>query len=209
MKPDVSVCLVTFNNMPQISQRLVMLHKCSGRLNLEILSVNSGGDFRGCIDNTSTPWVSPGIDRALAVAKADVFVYVCGSHGRSNNRAWLPGFVNFIRANPRSLCGHLEDIGCGPAALGMGDRFPDDDPAYRRHIQGGVWGANTDFVRTHCKTDARFPHGYEDVVRSWQVMNAGGTLADYAPIYSTGVRGRVCPNPTAYEYIHDYYDEAH
>lgn len=203
---EVSVILIGFNNPDQVQERIDMIRAAEG-VTTEVILVDNGAPLTACrkdadvyLDCARNPWAGPAIHMGCMHAKYPTVAYVCSHHLRVRRRTWLAELVKPVLEGA-ALAGDLREIGCGPAALGM--PYSDQDLAYRFHIQGGVWAGHRDTLRA-CPPDARYPHGYEDVVRSWKVLHLGGRLAHVNTVYSTGVRGAVCPNPREFSVIHDY-----
>lgn len=205
---DVSVILIGFNNSDQVSERISMIRAAEG-VNTEVILVDNGTPLVACrkdadvyLNCARNPWAGPAIHMGVTHVKYPIVAYVCSHHLKVRKATWLSELACPVELGA-ALSGDLREIGCGPAALGLSPPYSDQDLAFRYHIQGGVWAGHRDTL-IKCPPHERYPHGYEDVVRSWQVLHLGGRLAHVPTVYSTGVRGAVCPNPREFSVIHDY-----
>lgn len=168
---------------------------------------NFGGSSRiiECVDKIvrcdDKPWVGPAHDAALAASEAEFYVYTCANHMQFRKLSWLQEMIAPLQGGA-DASGDVRPIGFGPPALQMGDRFG-DHPKYRTHLQGGLWAGRVDVLRQYPYC-ARFPQGYEDVYRSWCLIEAGRRMEHVPTIFSTGVRTHTCHSDEAYSIIHDY-----
>ena len=151
-------------------------------------------------DRSETPWIGPAHEVAVAHARAPVYFYMCNHHMTFRKPSWLADLVHPAMEGV-DLVGQLREHGFGPAALPGLQWLSDSNPAYRVHIQGGIWAGHTHAIPKYL---AAYPHGYEDVVRSWLMWHQKRTRVDPGVVFSTGVRGQVCPSDARYSVIHDY-----
>ena len=158
------------------------------------------------IDMMARPWLGAAHDAALDIAEYPVYVYCCNHHMTFRDGRWLQDLIEALGRPDVAIAGDVRQIGFGFEALPEYEPFKNNSvPAfdYNSHVQGGIWAGLTEtvsFVRSH----PRYPHGYEDVVRSWRLMEMGVKLGHVDAIFSTGVRGQVCPDDSKYHAIHDY-----
>lgn len=206
MADRVTGILIGFSNPAQVFERVKAFRTAGAD---EIILVDNGSkplvdirkDVDVYLDGSAVPWAGPAIYEACRHASHPTVVYACSHHLTIRRDTWLRELVAPIVAG-YALAGDIRELGFGPAALGL--PFCDTDLAFRYHVQGGLWAGHRDTLRK-CAPDPKYPHGYEDVVRTWKVLNLGGRLASVPTIFSTGVRGEVCQHPERYSAIHDYH----
>lgn len=158
-------------------------------------------------DLRSTPWIAPAHRVAVANASAPLYLYTCNHHMTFRRHTWLQELLEPLH-NGATGSGNVIPHGFGPAALQF-SHLNDADPAFRVHLQGGLWAARVADLRAADPTDHPvFPHGYEDVVRSWRLVELGYKLAHVPTIFSTGAKCYVCPHDEQFSVIHDYRSES-
>lgn len=159
------------------------------------------------LDVTRYPWIGPAHSAAYQNASAPLYLYTCNHHMTFRRPAWLAELVKPLLDGTAAASGDIRPQGFGPGALPGYERFDDSDGSLRFHLQGGVWAGRIEVLK-HVPHDPRYPHGYEDVIRSWCIRERGERLVHVPTVWSTGVRGHVCDNDAAYSVIHDYRSES-
>ena len=137
----------------------------------------------------------PSLNLAVSLARHPYLLYACANHGQSFDPTWpwdlLQPLVN-DGTGKVAMTGSLRPS-CAPAALG----FPACLPAV--HVQGGVFAARTELLRSHPYPDGQYAHWGSDVYHSFRLMQAGWRLVDVPTVNSVW---RTDPGDGTWKYVH-------
>jgi len=153
------------------------------------------------LSHRDRPWLGMAHDTAVRAGKGHYYVYFCNHHMTFVTRGWLSDLLCPLVDPKVGMTGTVKFTGFGPPSLDLYGEVPGVD--YMRHVQGGIWAGRREQIRRFPSL-LLYPHGYEDCVRSWSMMEAGLSLMDVPSIWSTGIHGEVCPDDSKYKLIHDY-----
>ena len=134
--------------------------------------------------------------KALETARGRHLVYACASHGLVNDPTWLADIVAPLADEQVALAGHVL-----PCEFNRVARMPDDIIEPQIHVQGGLWAARIDLLRT-VGFDTIHPMCFCDVDLSRRCLAAGYELASVPSLIS--VPAGVISDPERYKYVHDY-----
>jgi len=139
----------------------------------------------------------PAMNLALQACTHPYLVYLCSNHGRMYDPGWIDDLLGPMIGDEKiAMTGSHYPSGCGADAFGFAPHLP------KIHIQGGIFAARTDTMRKHpYSTDPNWIHGASDIYQSYQLLNAGYTLADVPTIKS--VWRYNLPSPERWKYVHD------
>ena len=138
----------------------------------------------------------PSLNLAVSLARHPSLLYVCSEHGRSHDGTWVYDLLRPMICDSTGLVamtGCLQDAG-PPEDHG----FPEDLPHI--HIQGGVFAARTDLLRSYPYPTDQHKHWGADIIECFTLLDAGYRLVDVPTIRSVW---RVPAGDGDWKYIHD------
>lgn len=141
-------------------------------------------------------YLAGAITRAAECAAGKSLVYCCASHGVTNHFSWITDIIEPLQDERVALAGCVMPCEFNRVAECQADII---NPQI--HVQGGVWSARTEFIRSFGLSH-RFPFEFCDVDLSRRAIAAGYRLADVSSICS--LPSGIVSNPAKYKYIHDY-----
>jgi len=141
-------------------------------------------------------YLAGALTTAAREARGDAFVYICASHGLTNEPTWLTEIIAPLADPQVALAGHVL-----PCEFNRVAAVPEDIIEPQIHVQGGVWAARPDLL-LEIGFSHRFPFEFCDVDLSRRCLAAGYQLASVPSVVSIAVG--VIPEPERYKYVHDY-----
>ena len=154
-------------------------------------------------DQVNLSWIDgrnlyyePALNLTLERATGDLFIYVCSSHGKSNDPTWLGDLLLPLLTDS---IGNVAMTGClrpsGPPSIpGFADSL------LWMHVQKGVFAARGDVLRANPYLDGQFAHCGSDIYQSLDLVHSGYRLVDVPTVKSVG-RTRV--GKGWWKFVHD------
>ena len=142
----------------------------------------------------------PAMNLAASVSCYPYLIYVCSNHGHMYDPTWIDDLLAPIIKNPKVAMTGSYYPSCSPQNMG----FPSNLPAF--HIQGGVFGARTEALKSHPYTSIdKWKHWGSDLYQSFQLMQAGFLLEDVASVKSVWREALI--SPEQWKFVHDYSEQ--
>jgi len=153
---EVSVCLVPFRNDKRFIKLFELVRKAE-KIKFEIIVIDNNAEkhFEWISEklgmkyyhNRNKNQLAGAVNKAVFMAEAEYFVYLCTNHIRIFNNDWLFYMVNQIkRYDERHIMG--------------GDIRPFKNV---NHVQGGIYIARTKWLKENPYNEKAFPFTYMDV----------------------------------------------
>ena len=137
----------------------------------------------------------PSLNLAVKLARHPYLLYVCANHGQSFDPTWPWDLLQPLVDDDTgrvAMTGSLQ-ASCPPGNLGFSGCLP------AVHVQGGVFAARSELLRSHPFPDGQYAHWGSDVYQSFQLMEAGLQLLDVPTVKSVW---RTSPGDGAWKYVH-------
>jgi hypothetical protein len=211
---NVTIVMIPYNNEDRFKTRLerdiipTILAHPSWNFQIVIIDNSDEYNMRSCnilnaynIDHVYkypgyNLMYGPSMNLAVEASKHPYLVYVCSNHGHMYDPTWIDDLVHPIINDPLIAMTGSHYPSCYPGLLG----FPSHLPAM--HIQGGVFGARTEYLLNYPYTkNEHFVHWGSDVYECFQLLNAGFSLHDVTSVKS--VWRQSVSDPERWKYVHD------
>jgi hypothetical protein len=153
---------------PVLDAELIVVDNSVARLDRMANAVLDNHAFpaRYCWQGGQNLMYGPALNLAVGLARHPYLLYACANHGQSFDPTWPWGLLQPLLddgAGKVAMAGSLQPSGA-PTDLG----FPPDLPAV--HVQGGVFAARSEVLRSHPYPNGRYAHRCSDIYQSFQLM---------------------------------------
>jgi len=182
---------------PVLDAELIVVDNSPARLDRLANAVLDNGAFAGryCWEGGRNLMYGPSLNLAASLARHPYLLYACAAHGQSFDPTWAWDLLRPLIDDGDGevgMAGSLQASG-SPADLG----FPASLPPV--HVQGGVFAARSELIRSHPYPHGPYAHWGSDVYQSFQLMQAGFRLADVPTVKSLW---RAAPGEGTWKYLH-------
>jgi hypothetical protein len=147
-----------------------------------------------CWQNGDNLMYGPAMNVAVKLATHPYLVYVCTNHGRSYDRTWLADLLAPLLADDTvAMTGTLAGAG-SPTSMGFDASLPNI------HVQGGVFGARLEALRTHPYPNGQHAHWGADIYQCFALQAAGHKLVNVPTVHSVW---RAKAGTGTWKYVHE------
>ena len=184
---------------PRLDYELIVIDNSAAESPLLRYAVtgNPGDNGRYYWQQGDNLMYGPALNLVATLANHPYLLYICTSHGYSNDPTWALDLLEPLitdTAGEVGMTGSLQDAG-PPEAMG----FPASLP--QRHIQGGVFAARTQTIIDYPYVNGEFAQSGSDLHQCFQLMSAGLRLVDVPTIRSVWFHRDLGEGP--FKYVHD------
>jgi hypothetical protein len=135
----------------------------------------------------------PSLNLAVTMTSRPYLLYVCTNHGHARDATWASDLLAPLADPAVGMTGCLQDAG-PPENAGFSPDLP------HVHIQGGVFAARTEVLRSHPYPDGEYAHWGADIYECFTLMQAGYKLIDVPTVRSVWRTGAGDGN---WKYVHE------